>query len=266
VLDATTPGPGERVPWGSFVALGDSFTEGIDDLLPDGAYRGWADVLAMVLADRRPGLRYANLAVRGRLLPQIVAEQVPRARRLQPDLVSLVGGVNDLLRPSFDPPAARRTLERGVAALRADDIDVILVVGVNPTVRSRVLTRLMPRIVALNEAVAEVAQRYECRTVDLHAAPVFDDERLWSADRLHLSALGHERVAGAFLEALGLGDDRWREPLPPVDLAQWWQQRGSDVDWARTHLLPWLGRRLRGTSSGAGVLPKRPQLTPVVSE
>jgi hypothetical protein len=28
----------------TFVALGDSFTEGLDDVRPDGSYRGWADL------------------------------------------------------------------------------------------------------------------------------------------------------------------------------------------------------------------------------
>ena len=56
----------------SFVAVGDSFTEGMSDLLPDGSYRGWADLLAGRLAAGAPDFRYANLAVRGKLIGQIV--------------------------------------------------------------------------------------------------------------------------------------------------------------------------------------------------
>ncbi len=250
--------------WGSYVAMGDSFTEGLDDLLPDGSYRGWADLVAAELAARRPGFRYANLAVRGRLLPQIIAEQVPRARAMRPDLVSVVGGVNDLLRPTFDVAALHRRLDGAVAQLRGDGIDVLLVVGVNPTGRSALLTRLMPRILDLNAAVADVAQRHGCFPVDLFDARAFIDPRLWSADRLHLSAGGHERVAAAFLEALGLGDDRWREPLLPGDAPGWWAARRDDADWLRTHLLPWLGRRARGESSGAEASAKRPDLLPVL--
>lgn len=258
--------PDPPVPWGSFAALGDSFTEGLDDPLPDGSYRGWADIVAADLARRRPGFRYANLAVRGRLLPQIVAEQVPRALALSPDLVSVVGGVNDMLRPSFDADATRRVLTRAVAALRGAGADVILVVGVNPTVRSRLLTRIMPRITALNDAVSAVAAEFGCYAVDLFDARVFDDPRMWSPDRLHLSPAGHERVAGAYLEALGVGDSAWREPLPPADVAQWWRQRSDDLAWSRTHLAPWLGRRVRGVSSGAGVTAKRPDLSLVDGE
>ncbi len=69
---------------GSYVAVGDSFTEGVGDPGPDGAFVGWADRLAVLLADRRPegDFDYTNLAVRGKLLDQIVADQVPRAVEL----------------------------------------------------------------------------------------------------------------------------------------------------------------------------------------
>jgi lysophospholipase L1-like esterase len=265
VLDVTQLPADHRatVRWRSFVALGDSFTEGLDDQRPDGTYRGWADLLAAGLAAQQPGLTYANLAVRGRLLPQIVVEQVPRALAMRPDLVSLVGGVNDLMRPSFDAAALHRRLDHAVAALRHGGSDVVLVVGVNPTGRSTALTRLMPRITALNESVADVAQRHGCYAVDLFDAHVFGDQRLWAPDRLHLSALGHERVAAAYLEALGVGDDWWRRPLPAQDPAAWWEARRDDADWFRAHLLPWIGRRTRGESSGVAVAAKRPELSPV---
>lgn len=254
------------LPWTSFAALGDSFTEGLDDVRPDGSYRGWADLVAAELARRQPGFRYANLAVRGRLLPQIVAEQVPRALRLKPDLVSIVGGVNDMLRPSFDIRALHRSLDRAVGALRVAGSEVLLVVGVNPTARSKALARLMPRVEALNESVAAVAERWDCYPVDLFDADVFDDPRMWAADRLHLSAAGHERVAGAYLEALGLGDDSWREPLPAAERPSWSSTRREDAEWLRAHLVPWLGRRARGESSGRTVVAKRPDLSPVAPD
>ena len=242
------------------MALGDSFTEGLEDARPDGSYRGWADLVAEALAVGQPGFRYANLAVRGRLMSQILAEQVPRALAMRPDLVSVVGGVNDLLRPGFDAAALHRRLDGAVGRLRAAGTDVLLVVGVNPTARSKALARLMPRVRALNSAVADVAQRHDCLAVDLFHATVFDDARMWAPDRLHLSSAGHERVAGAYLEVLGIGDDAWREPLPPADGAVWWGARRSDAEWAASHLLPWLGRRVRGESSGLGVTAKRPEL------
>lgn len=267
VTSATTGPPSDAPRWTSFAALGDSFTEGLDDPRDDGTYRGWADLVAGALAGtpagRATGFRYANLAVRGRLLPQIVAEQVPRALAMQPDLVSLVGGVNDMLRPAFDIAALHRSLDRAVGQLRESGSDVALVVGVNPTARSKALARLMPRVDALNESVAAVAERWGCYAVDLFGADVFDDQRMWAADRLHLSPAGHERVAGAYLQALGLGDASWREPLPAVDAPSWSAARRDDALWLRAHLGPWLARRATGKSSGLGVVAKRPHLVPV---
>ena len=79
---------------GSYVAVGDSFTEGVGDPGPDGAFVGWADRFAVLLADRRPegDFGYTNLAVRGKLLDQIVEDQLPRAAEMAPDLVSFCAG------------------------------------------------------------------------------------------------------------------------------------------------------------------------------
>ncbi|HET9420652.1 MAG TPA: SGNH/GDSL hydrolase family protein, partial [Nocardioides sp.] len=87
-----------------YVALGDSFTEGVGD--PDPArpngLRGWADRVAEVLATQNAGFGYANLAIRGRKLRPILAEQLAPALDLAPDLVTIHAGANDVLRPRFD--------------------------------------------------------------------------------------------------------------------------------------------------------------------
>ncbi|MEY3195759.1 MAG: hypothetical protein RL252_86, partial [Actinomycetota bacterium] len=41
-----------------------------------GQYRGWADRVADVMADAQPGFQYANLAIRGKLLKQVIDEQL----------------------------------------------------------------------------------------------------------------------------------------------------------------------------------------------
>src|SRR4051812_9948323 len=127
-----------RTTWRRYVALGDSFTEGLADPDPQrpGEYRGWADRLAEHLAAAADGdLEYANLAVRGRLLGQVIEEQVPVALAARPDLVSLVAGGNDLLRPGADPDLLRpgadpdrlaATLEDAVVRFRAAGADVLL--------------------------------------------------------------------------------------------------------------------------------------------
>ncbi|MBA2561198.1 MAG: SGNH/GDSL hydrolase family protein [Propionibacteriales bacterium] len=254
----------------SFVALGDSFTEGLDDpsAAGDGTFRGWADRVAEEFATREPGFRYANLAIRGRKIGAIVDEQVPRAVELAPDLVSLSGGTNDLLRPRVDLDAVARRFEEAVRRLRANGSQVLLFQSVDPTTRSRLIGRTLPRIKALTTMVEEVSQRYQCVLVRLWGDDAFAHPRAWSEDRLHLSASGHARVAGAVLEALGFGDQRCADGLEGYDgrpdaPATRRSRLATDVRWARLHLAPWVGRRLRGVSSGDAVTAKYPELTEV---
>ncbi|HUG51138.1 MAG TPA: SGNH/GDSL hydrolase family protein, partial [Terrimesophilobacter sp.] len=92
-------------PWSRYVAVGDSFTEGIGDPDPasPGGYRGWADRVAEVLSEKTEDFAYANLAVRGRLLNRIMDEQIEPALALRPDLVTISAGGNDIIRPNTDP-------------------------------------------------------------------------------------------------------------------------------------------------------------------
>jgi lysophospholipase L1-like esterase len=61
-----------------YVAIGDSFTEGVGDPDPTrpNGLRGWADRVAEVLAAGDPGFGYANLAIRGRKLAGILDGQL----------------------------------------------------------------------------------------------------------------------------------------------------------------------------------------------
>lgn len=251
----------------SFVAVGDSFTEGMSDELPDGSYRGWADLVAARLAARAPGFRYANLAVRGKLIGQIADEQVEPAAAFGADLVSLMGGLNDVMRPRCDVDAVCARFEESAAKLAASSGRLVLFRSADPTRRSPRTARLMPRIRRLLDVIDRTAERHDAVVVPLFDTDVFDDPRLWAEDRLHLSAEGHRRVAEAVLEALGLRPEfDWREPLPAVAAVRWTAQRRADLRWARVHLLPWVGRRLTGRSSGDGRPPKRPDLLPLVGE
>ncbi|MFD7551336.1 SGNH/GDSL hydrolase family protein [Streptomyces sp. NPDC059578] len=245
----------------SFVAVGDSFTEGMSDRLPDGSYRGWADLLAARLARANPGFRYANLAVRGKLIGQIVAEQVEPAARMRADVVTLVGGLNDTLRPSCDMGRVRAHLEEAVARLAPSCGRLVLMRS--PGRRGPVLQRFRPRMEELFALIDDLGARHGATVVDLYGAPVLGDPRLWDADRLHLSVEGHRRVAEAVGQALGLPATwDWRTPLPPAAPAPWAARRVADVRFAGRHLAPWIGRRLTGRSTGDGRAPKRPELLP----
>ncbi|MER6606142.1 SGNH/GDSL hydrolase family protein [Streptomyces sp. NPDC000927] len=235
----------------SLVAVGDSFTEGMSDLLPDGTYRGWADVLAGRLAVRAPGFRYANLAVRGKLIGQIVDEQVGAAADLRADVVTLVGGLNDALRPKCDMGMVRGRLEEAVERLAPSCGKLVLMRS--PGRNGPVMERFRPRMEELFSLVDALAARHGAAVVDLYGAPALGDPRLWDVDRLHLTADGHRRVAEAVWQTLGLPPESdWRTPLPRSAPAKWVVRRVEDVRFARRHLLPWIGRRLTGRSSGDG--------------
>ncbi|MFI9628028.1 SGNH/GDSL hydrolase family protein [Streptomyces sp. NPDC052042] len=237
--------------YSSLVAVGDSFTEGMSDLLPDGTYRGWADVLAGRLAARTPRFRYANLAVRGKLIGQIVDEQIDAAAALRADVVTLVGGLNDALRPKCDMGMVRARFEEAVERLAPSCGTLVLMRS--PGRRGPVMERFRPRMEELFSLVDEVAARHGASVVDLYGAPALGDPRLWDVDRLHLTADGHRRVAEAVWQTLGLPpESEWRTPLPPAAAPKWAARRVADLHFARQHLLPWIGRRLTGRSSGDG--------------
>ncbi|GAA0473807.1 SGNH/GDSL hydrolase family protein [Streptomyces sp. NPDC046215] len=245
----------------SYVAVGDSFTEGMSDGLPDGSYRGWADLLAARLATRSPGFRYANLAVRGKLIGQIADEQAPVAAAMGADLVTLVGGLNDVLRPKCDVDLVCARLAE--AADRLAPACRQLVLMRSPGRRGPVLEKFRPRMEQLFDFVDKLAARHGALVVDLYGAEVLGDPRLWAEDRLHLNTEGHRRTAEAVWEALGNeAAFDWREPLPPSVSPGWAARRASDARFAREHLVPWIGRRLTGRSSGDGRPAKRAELLP----
>ncbi|MEV6104561.1 SGNH/GDSL hydrolase family protein [Streptomyces sp. NPDC051940] len=245
----------------SFVAVGDSFTEGMSDQLPDGTYRGWADLLAARLAGRSPGFRYANLAVRGKLIAQILDEQTERAAAMNADVVTLVGGLNDTLRPKCDMVRVKDHLEQAVATLAPSCKQLVLMRS--PGRRGPVMERFRPRMEELFDHIDRLAGRYDAAVVDLYASEALGDPRLWDEDRLHLTAEGHRRVAEAVWQRLGLpAESDWNTPLPPAVPPGLVARRRADLSFARKHLGPWIGRRLTGRSSGDGLPPKRAELLP----
>ncbi|MGY1985184.1 SGNH/GDSL hydrolase family protein [Blastococcus sp. SYSU DS0669] len=253
-----------RSPWRRYIALGDSFTEGLSDPDPErpGEFRGWADRLAEHLAAAAPGadVEYANLAIRGRLLAQVLAEQVPVALEAQPDLVSLVAGGNDLMRPGADPDELAAQLESAVVRFRAAGADVLLATTAD-TRNTPILRRLRGRIAVFDANLWSIAARHGAAVLDQWGAAWIQDFRLWDSDRIHLTGEGHRRMALAAAAALGLpgadGED-WRTPLPPQPPRELRAALAEEAAWVRGFVAPWVGRRLRGRSSGDGRVAKRP--------
>lgn len=267
----TEASPPTTPAWTRYVAIGDSFTEGLWDA-PDGIdapMRGWADLLAERLSARRMAagaapLEYANLAIRGRRLAPIVDDQVPAALALAPDLVSLVGGGNDLLRPDGNPDRLAARLEAAVVRLREAGVDVLLATGFD-TADSPVVRLTRPKVAIYNTMIWSIARRHGAHVVDLWGMRALHDWRMWAEDRIHLTPAGHERVAQAALVGLALEPDTpgWDDPLTPLPPTPFADRARSNARWLRVHAAPWATRRIRHRSSGDGRSPKRPVPTPV---
>ena len=267
---AVRPEPAAPRQWERFVALGDSFTEGLVDPDPEetDGYVGWADRVAAGLAERnalegRP-FGYANLAIRGRLLRQILDTQLEPALALTPDLVSLSAGGNDVLRPKVDLLEVMETLESAVEQIRETGADVILVTAPNVS-WAHLVGRMHPRMVEYTAHLWGIGQRTGSFVVDIFTLRSLQDPRMWGEDRIHFSAEGHARVAAQALWTLGMPfvHRDWAEPLAPMEPLTRFASLQADRDWVAAHLTPWIRRRLRGTSSGDGRQPKRPDVLPI---
>ncbi|MEX0428220.1 SGNH/GDSL hydrolase family protein [Nocardioides sp. DS6] len=258
VLDALIPGRFTR-----YVALGDSFTEGVGDpdpTRPNGV-RGWADRMAETVATVNADFRYANLAIRGRKLHAIVAEQLEPAIALKPDLVTLYAGANDILRPRVDLDALMKEYDAAVARLADTGARVVLFTAFGARA-SRFYKPLRGRFAYYNELVREVVDRRGATLVDYWRMSEYDDWGYWDVDRLHMSSAGHALMARKVLDVLGVRHDL---PVPPPlarPLLTRAEQRRANWEWTREHAGPWVKRRVTGRSSGDGLAPKYPDLTP----
>ncbi|MER6526060.1 SGNH/GDSL hydrolase family protein [Streptomyces sp. NPDC001508] len=251
-----------------FVALGDSLTEGVGD--PVGAgWRGWAELLADGIAEGP--VEFTNLAVSGAQTRDVLERQTSDALDLRPDIASVVIGVNDTLRCTFDIHAVAARLDevyaaftrQGTVLLTACLPDPGAMLGL-PGVLARPLAR---RQRAVNTVVHALSERYGA--VHLHAAEGawLTDRAMWSADRLHPGERGHRQLAlrfHALLAAAGSATGTAPSPEPefpaPTRSASLWWLATAGTGWVArrcTDLLPQLLRlaademrhRARGTSA-----------------
>lgn len=266
--DSPTPtAPNDQThPWRRYVAIGDSFTEGIGDPSPDspGGNRGWADRVAEVLASQVEDFAYANLAVRGKLIAQIVAEQIEPTLALKPDLITICAGGNDVIRPGTDPDEIAQQFEDAVIRLSASAATLVVFTGID-TNFTPVFRTFRGKIAIYNENVRAIAEKYDCVVADQWALKEIQDPRFFADDRLHLNTLGHHEVARMVLRTLNVPNDL--EAMQPRTLVAttWREARVGDLVWAREHFVPWVLRRIRHESSGDNVTAKRPEPRPVVT-
>lgn len=244
-----------------YVALGDSFTEGVGDPDPTrpNGLRGWADRVAEVLAAADPEFGYANLAIRGRKLDAIVAEQLEPAIALAPDLVSIYAGANDILRPKVHLDGIVERYDAALGKLAATGARLLVFTAFDPG-GSAIFRPMRGRFAIYNELVREAAERHGATLVDYWRLRDYRDARLWDDDRMHMSAAGHQRMALEVLDTLGVTHE-----LRPLALRQTAplsraEQRAANSAWLRDAAVPWVQRRLTGRSSGDELEPRYPVL------
>ncbi|MCS5714685.1 SGNH/GDSL hydrolase family protein [Herbiconiux sp. CPCC 205716] len=239
-----------------FVALGDSFSEGVGD--DSGrSFAGWTGRLATGLAETLTSeMQYANLAIRGRLFEDVVEEQLPAALGLNPvpTLITFCAGGNNLLRPRFRPEIMIAKLEAAADLIAASGAELVLVSPADPSARLPMGRLIHHRGDIWATALAEFARRRALLFVDVSHDSRLRHERFWAPDRLHMNANGHQWVADLVLHAL------MNRPRPAADRVVQPTARSVSTELAyfRSFVAPWMMRRLTGRSSGDGRLPSHP--------
>jgi lysophospholipase L1-like esterase len=213
-----------------------------------------AEELSLGLED----FAYANLAVRGLLLEQILERQVEPALALEPDLITLSAGGNDMVFHRSDPDKLAERLDAGVELLDSTGATLVLFTGFDVRV-SPLLEPLRRRNAVYNRRVREVAARYEAVLVDYWCFDAFYDPRMWDSDRLHMSKAGHKYLAARVLDQLGVPHrvkpKDW-EPPAKTGLRDWERRQRR---WVRDWVLPLFARKLRGVTLGDELSPRWPE-------
>lgn len=249
-----------------YVAVGDSQTEGLWDVDDSGTLIGFADRLARIIDMHSPGLSYANLAVRGKRVRDVLDEQLPQALSMRPDLITVCVGMNDVTRPGRKFRQALVDLDEMHRRLASSGATVV-------TTTFPDITRILPagrllvsRVLEINDVIRTAATEHGFRLVDLYYAESMTDPEVWSPDRVHGSRSGHLLFAAAAAEALNLPGSNHDWALAGAGVADRQSLRSrmySQLLWTQNMFMPWIWRHLRGRGAGHGRVPRHPELAPV---
>jgi phosphatidylinositol alpha 1,6-mannosyltransferase len=241
----------------SYVAMGDSLTEGLGDtgFYQDRANKGWADRLAGLLAREAAfaghSFDYANLALRGSNSLHILTAQLELALELKADLVTIMTGANDLSWLPWRKKAIDHMLRGALARLYEVGSHVVLINTVRPAHTS--LAKIMiHRSREMSNIIARIASEFGTPVVDVHSMREFEYLNFWASDLVHFSSNGHTRITNEVASALAIDV---RDETPHVAGRTRLGVR-EFFAWLFNDVIPFWGRKLRGVTSGFGRRPK----------
>lgn len=250
-------------PYRSYVAIGDSLSEGLGDFTfnLDRNLNGWTDRLACILAkeaeDAGYEFHYANLALRGSKLSKIMEQQLQHALRMQPDLVTVMAGSNDLMSKPEALAELRVIYRDGLMQLLAAGCDVVVANTINP-LHLKVFRPLRYRAERFSEMIEDVAAELEIPVLDIYGIESFEQLMFWAEDMVHFSGYGHIKVAN---QAAKLLDLRYRYPeLEEQELTKISRGLVETVTWVGRDVIPFFQRKIKSITSGDGLDPKHLKL------
>lgn len=244
-----------------FVAIGDSFTEGVGDpnpLYPNGV-RGWGDRVARQLGRADDRWRYANLAIRSKYLGEVVTEQVDTALAMRPTVLTFYAGGDDMLTARVNMAAVMDLYEDTIRRLTASGAQLVLFTADDAT-RGPILEPVRRRIAFFNNTVRDLARDTGAILIDHDRMSEFSDRRLWSFDRIHMSRHGHKLLAAAVLAELGIPHTLELPVMAPFEPRPVLQAVREESRWVCSEVVPLIQRRVSGIREGDTLTPKWPEL------
>ena len=225
----------------TFVVLGDSAAYGTGDEIKAGQFRGWAGFLADAFQD---GCDYFNYSRPGAKSNEVLAIQLPKALRQNPDICAVIVGGNDLLRNNFDPVLLYNNLRSCCQQLLAMGSEIIMVELHDPNQLLK-LPKLMRQVLgrrvnAVNAVYRKVALEFEIVTVKTRAINNVHDRKNWHIDRMHPGPQGHFMLARDI--ANQLRKRGWAISLP-YQLTLTYRSRSEKITWLLRNATPWFFKR-----------------------
>lgn len=184
-----------------FVAIGDSFTVGRGDEVEGVALKSWVDHFAQL---HSPVLEYTNLAKRGLITKEIREQQLDEALALNPSLVSIIAGANDILKGRWNREVFEEQLKLMVDSLSKSGATIIIGNLPDFTVRIPMPDEqkqlIIGQLIEANDIIQSLSKEYNLFHINLWSHSITKDNTFWSKDFVHPNSLGYQQIGELFYE------------------------------------------------------------------